>query len=111
MRIACGVDLVEDTRVAMLSSNAIFLEKLLQPREKRLLHKLPSIFALKEAVIKALELPTESWLDIEIDYKENGKTIVTLSDTVRPKDLMSIDSSVSHSGGVTVGQVVILCGE
>ena len=108
MRIACGIDLVEDTRFEVLKSDSAFLSKCLQPSERELLDKLPSIFALKEAVVKALLLPADSWLEIEVSYQESGKTAVSLSDAVRPDGLVSLDCSVSHENGYTVAQVIML---
>ena len=55
---------------------------------------LSSIFALKESVIKALELPVDSWLEMEVVYKESGKTTINLSNMIKPKNLVSLDSSV-----------------
>jgi len=108
MIIKCGIDIVEDRRIMKLGNQSNFINKLLHPSERKFKDKLPSIFSLKEATIKALELQLPSWLEIEIVYNINGKTNIRLSDSIKPKGLISIDSSVSHESGITVAQIVIL---
>lgn len=108
MKISCGIDLVEDKRFDTLMTDTSFIDKCLQPSEREIIEKLPTIFSLKEATIKALELPPDSWLEIEVTYCESGKTKIELSDSIKPSNLVSIDSSVSHEAGITVAQVFLL---
>ena len=108
MKIKCGNDIVSDERLAELIKKKSFLDKIFHPSEIKNLEvsKLSSVFSLKESVIKALESTTDNWL--EIKYKENGKPEIVLSEKIRPKNLLSIDCSVTHENGLTSTVVVLL---
>ncbi len=107
--IKTGIDLVKDERIKQLARDKIFLKKAFHPSEISA-GKLSSVFALKEAVFKALEIFPE-WHEVEIKHKENGKTEIVLSEKIKPGNLISADSSVSHEGGFTIGIVVMLFSE
>jgi phosphopantetheine--protein transferase-like protein len=97
-----GIDMIEDVRIP---SDEDFLKKVFHPSEIKK-GKLASVFALKEAVFKALEI-TPRWLDVEIKYKKSGKTEIILSNKIKPKNLKSIDCSVSHEKCLTIASVVL----
>lgn len=109
MIIKCGIDLVSDARIEKLLESESFIERVFLPSERIVTaRQLVGIFALKEATVKALELPADSWLSIEIMHTESGKTNVVLADSITQKHIKSIDSSVSHEAGFTIGYVTML---
>jgi phosphopantetheinyl transferase (holo-ACP synthase) len=109
MKIKCGNDVVVDKRIESLSQDQNTLQKIFHRSE--LLHgdikKLASIFTLKESVFKALEISSDHWLEVQVEYKSNGKPFIILGESIQ-KDITSIDCSVSHSAGLTYGCVVLV---
>ncbi len=103
--IKTGIDFVLNSRIEKNINNPEFLKKVFHISELKNKTKLISIFALKEAVMKALEKKT-NWLDIEVSYN-SPKPSVTLSESIKPKKFKSMGSSISHDGGYTIAQVVI----
>lgn len=103
----CGIDVVLNERFGTINEGSVFVEKVFNPSEIQNPSKYISIFSIKESVFKALELENQPWLEIEVTYKENGKTSVNLSDLIRPKNFISIDSSVSHAEEYTISVVII----
>jgi holo-[acyl-carrier-protein] synthase len=106
MIIKTGIDLVKNDRINSKVSNKVFLERIYHPSEIKLKNKYPSIFALKEATFKALKIKP-CWHEVEIKYEDNIPQII-LSEYIKPKNLESIDCSVTHEDGLTQAIVVIL---
>ena len=67
---------------------------------------LAGFFAAKEAVIKALDVPAGSWLDIEIVKGESGRPEVRLAEP--STDIDSSDLSISHNGEYAMATAVFL---
>lgn len=108
--IKTGIDLVSNTRLEKKLENKRFIERIFHPSEAAILDikKISAVFALKEAVFKALGIKPGNWLEIEIKRARNGKPSILLSDEIRPKYLISADCSVSHEGEFTIATVVFL---
>lgn len=106
MIIKTGIDLTKDNRILSKLNDKSFLKRIYHPSELELKDKLVSIFCLKEAVFKALNLKV-CWHDVEVKYEKN-KPIINLSDAIKPKNLESLDCSISHETGFTTAVVVIL---
>jgi phosphopantetheine--protein transferase-like protein len=103
MAIKCGIDLVLNKRINKNISSPEFLGKVFNPGElKNDRKKLPGIFALKEAMMKALGKKID-WKDIEVLVKEGKKPEIQVSS----KKFKSIDASISHDGDYTLGMVVL----
>jgi len=64
-------------------------------------------FALKEAVLKALELEPGCWNDIQVMKEESGRPKVVLSCNTSWK-IMSQDVSISHDGDCAFAVAVFL---
>jgi len=113
MRILCGVDMVLDSRIAQDLGDRSFVSRIYHRSELGRMDakKLAGIFALKEAVFKALDVPAGHWLDVEVSYRRTGKPRIELSGAIRREGISSIDCSVSHEGGMTQAMVVILLGD
>ena len=101
--IKCGIDIVLNKRLAKNLTNPDFLMKVFLPIELKTHEKkkLPGIFALKEATMKAVGKKL-NWLDIEVLAKNGKKPEIKISG----KKFKNIDSSVSHDGEYTVAMVV-----
>lgn len=95
--IKIGIDIVKDERVNKLENNSIY-----HPNELKL--NLPSVFAIKEATMKALNKP-HIWLDIEVKYSNNQPTII-ISESIGLA-IEKCDVSVSHEEGFTIAAVII----
>ncbi|MCP3685642.1 MAG: 4'-phosphopantetheinyl transferase superfamily protein [bacterium] len=110
MLIKCGTDLVLDERIQKNINNESFIKKIFHPSELSDMDvkKLATVFAVKEAVFKALEISSKNWLEVELTYSETGKPVVTLSEEIKPKNLVSLDCSVTHENGLTQAFVVLL---
>ena len=104
--IKIGVDLVLNSRLERNLDDESFLEKVFHAFEMRDKGKLISIFALKEATMKALGKKV-GWKEIEVRYDNNGKPEIKLSGVVRPDGFVGIDGSLSHDGEYTVATVMI----
>ena len=105
--IKCGIDLVLNKRIEKNISSPEFLSKVFNPSELKLgKHKLPGIFTLKEATMKAIGKKCD-WKDIEVLFNLAGKPEISLSSEIKPKKLKSIDASISHDGDYTIGLVVL----
>jgi phosphopantetheinyl transferase (holo-ACP synthase) len=105
-----GIDVVDDKRFSKDPVNKqIFLQKVFHPTEINS-GKLSSIFALKEATFKALGI-FPKWLEVEVKYEKNlgtSKPKLILSSAITPKNIISIDSSITHESGFTFASVIIL---
>lgn len=70
--------------------------------------QLVSIFCLKEAIIKALLIPQNSWLKISTDRKMSGKVGCSFTDKKIAEKIITLDSSISHDGGWIIAVVVAI---
>jgi holo-[acyl-carrier protein] synthase len=99
MEIAVGCDTVFLPKFVRIIKrtpevkNKLFLESELQDAG---LMTLAGIFAAKEAIMKALEIESGHWLEIELVRKENGKRKVKFHKIF--KKFLSQDLSISHDG-------------
>lgn len=127
MKIKTGIDLVYLPRYkkAMQRGGENFLRRVFL--EKELPRHLPGeqtrhlegsqgdtqhlagIFALKEAVIKALSLKPGSWLDIKVSDRSDGLPQVTLF--YSSIKIINYSSSLSHDGDYIVAQYTALVEE
>lgn len=112
MDIKTGIDLLDLNRflTSLKNGGENFQKRVFTPQEIRqnTREQLASIFALKEAVIKSLELPVGSWLSISTNRKANGKVACTFLDPGIAKRIISIDTSISHDGRWIIAVVVIV---
>lgn len=102
MDIITGVDLVDikDFTKSLKNGNVSFTSRVFHQDELtdlRIEH-LAGIFAAKEAVMKAFNLPTGSWLDIHVYPQKSGKPVVSVSG----KNIYLSDLSISHTKGLAV---------
>lgn len=113
LSVRTGIDLVANSRIAQKASNMAFLEKIFHPSEfrNRNSRKLSGIFALKESIFKALNIPASNWLEIEVRKSKSGRPSITLSDKIKPGNLLSMDCSISHEGDFTIGVVIMILSE
>lgn len=113
LSIRTGIDLVLNKRIENKLENKLFLERLFHPSEIRIadVKKISAVFALKEAVIKALGVKPGNWLEIEVKRDRNGKPAIILGNKIKPKRLISADCSVSHEGGFTIAVVMFILSE
>jgi phosphopantetheine--protein transferase-like protein len=110
MDVRIGTDVVELNRFkSKLNSSPAILKSLFTTSELKKSDSthLAGVFAAKEAVIKALELPPGSWLKTEIGYQGNGKPILKLPKKLET-NLESHDLSITHDGEYVVATFVAL---
>ncbi|MEO0203222.1 MAG: holo-ACP synthase [candidate division WOR-3 bacterium] len=115
-----GIDIVEIDRIKRLYERfgKKFLERIFTDNEisycfsrKKVFHSLAGRFAIKEAVLKALEIGMTSgfsFKDIEVINVDKGKPIVILSNKL--KYLLNgrnIEISISHSENYAIGICII----
>lgn len=67
---------------------------------------LAGIFAAKEAVMKALDLPKDSWHDIQVDYKKSGAPRIHIFHYSLLATHYSL--SISHDGNYVIAQFVCI---
>jgi len=101
----CGIDLILNKRIEKNLDKPEFLKKVFHFSELKSRSKLIGIFALKEAIMKALGEKID-WLDIEVIAREGKKPEIRVS-TNTNKKFKSIDASISHDGDYTIGMVVL----
>ena len=104
--IKSGIDIVYNKRFKKLAKDSGFLERVFHPSELKNKNKLAGIFALKEAVMKALGKKL-NWKNIEVQVRDGKKPVIKLSNEIKPTGLGGIDASLSHDGEYTIGLVVI----
>lgn len=113
MKIKTGIDLVYLPRFkkAMQSGGENFLRAIYRQEEivRKESEHLAGIFALKEAVIKALSLKAGSWLDIKVTHRSDGLPQVTLF--YSSIKIISHSSSLSHDGDYIVAQYIAIVEE
>lgn len=90
MRIGCDIVCISEFKKRAQKGGEAFLKKVFLPSELRRdpdsWEHLAGIFAAKEAVMKAADIPPGSWLEIEIEHHPSGRPICRLVE----------DISVSH---------------
>lgn len=108
MEIKTGVDVVyiPKFRKVLKKGPSEFLKRVYLPQEleNQEIARLVGIFAAKEAVMKALNLPKDSWHLIKIGWLPSG---IPKVDLVYPK-LKSHSLSISHDGNYGIAQFVAL---
>lgn len=109
MQVRTGIDILDKKRFISSIHNGkdVFLEKIFTPEELRhnTHEQLASMFCVKEAIHKALELSPGSWQDIHLTRKENGKLHPSFTNADIAKNIVSLDTSVSHEGDLIVALV------
>ena len=125
MIIRCGVDLVYLPRFkkSLKRGGENFLRRVYHEQELKHLRggvslqsnathlggetkHLAGIFAAKEAVIKALFLPTGSWHNILITYKRNGQPQIEILN--HKSSIINRSLSISHDGNYIIAQFIAL---
>ena len=110
MLIKTGTDLIFIPRFkkSLQNGGETFLKRVFLSDElnNQQLEHLAGIFAAKEAVMKALDLPKDSWQDIQIAYTRNGAPKVQFLTS----HILSLTSnlSISHDGDYVIAQFVAL---
>lgn len=112
MNIKVGTDIIDKRRFldSCKKGGSVFIEKIFTPYEIResSQEQLASIFCLKEAIVKALELPNSSWLAINTRRKSNGKVTCSFTDQNLAQKITSIDTSISHEGNMVIAVCVVI---
>ena len=110
MNIACGVDLVYLPRFkkSLKRGGENFLRRIYHEQEliKNDTAHLAGIFAAKEAVIKALKLPIDSWHDIKVIKNSKGAPSIEL--TTYNLQLTTYSLSISHDANYVIAQFTAL---
>ncbi|UWE11306.1 holo-ACP synthase [Actinacidiphila bryophytorum] len=119
-----GIDLVEVARVEeLMAAQSGLREQVFTPRElaycdrrKRAGEHLAGRWAAKESVLKSLGTgmgPRMEWTDIEVVNDRGGRPRLRLygeaEAVARSLGMHHIDLSLSHSGGLAVALVVMVC--
>lgn len=109
-QIKMGCDVVYLPRfTAKFTQNTSLLNKIFTIHELNQAHTLPSLagrFAVKEAVIKALDLIPGCWLEIEISSGITGKPFVKVAQN---KYLLeSSEISISHDGEYAMAVAIFM---
>lgn len=110
MKVKIGVDAASQKRFlkSFEKGGESFLNLLFTPQEIRQNSplQLASIFCLKEAVIKALVLPKNSWLAISTNRKKSGKVECTFTDKKIANRIISLDTSITHDRGLIIAVAI-----
>jgi len=70
---------------------------------------LAGIFAVKEAVLKTLNIyPIPSMQNITVISADNGRPYVELSNDISPKTSYTLDVSISHDGDYAFAVAILL---
>lgn len=111
-KIKTGTDILDKNRFleSLKNGGEGFLEKIFTPFEIRenTPEQLAAIFCLKEAIVKALELPNSSWLSISTRRKSNGKVLTSFVDNNIARKTSSLDTSISHEGNLIIAICVVI---
>jgi len=105
--VGIGVDVVDLQRFSdSLTRTPGLRERLFTAAERAQPdHTLAAVFAAKEAVSKALGVPSGlSWHDVEVSRSESGRPLLSVSGAGRAD--LDWHLSLSHDGGVAVAMVV-----
>ena len=109
MEVKTGVDIVHIPTFArsLTEGGEPFLDRVYTPKERARAtsaERCAGLFAVKEAVVKALGLPKEGWQAIEVSHQEDGKPVVTINNT----HYLSGDISIAHHGEYAVATATFL---
>lgn len=108
--LLAGVDLVylPRFREALKKGGSKFLYRVFHKEEltNQEVSHLAGVFAAKEAVIKALNLPVDSFHDIKVAHKSSGAPTAEITNYKLPITHYSL--SISHDGDYVVAQFVAL---
>ena len=122
MRVKCGVDIIEISRVqksidnlGVSFLNKIFTEKEIEYCEKKgksRYEHYAARFAVKEAVFKAISKTLEdkysiSWKNIETTNDEQGRPRVEISN-INNNIIEDIDISISHCKEYAIANAVVV---
>ena len=122
MRVKCGVDIIEISRVqksidnlGVSFLNKIFTEKEIEYCEKKgksRYEHYAARFAVKEAVFKAISKTLEdkysiSWKDIETTNDEQGRPRVEITN-INNNIIEDIDISISHCKEYAIANAVVV---
>ena len=109
-KLVCGIDLVYLPRFkeALKKGGTKFLHRVFHEGEltNQEVSHLAGIFAAKEAVIKALSLPVDSFHDIKVINKPSGGPTVEITKHELP--IINYSLSISHDGDYVIAQFVAL---
>lgn len=120
MIIRSGVDLVYLPRFkrSLKRGGENFLRRIYHQQEliKTSPPHLAGIFAAKEATIKALSLPNDSWHDIRVIYTPDGAPLVEI---INPPSgeashkllIINYSLSISHDGNYVIAQFIAMLKE
>jgi holo-[acyl-carrier protein] synthase len=104
-----GVDLAEVARIRCLAANPRFLKKVFTPKElayagrsRNRFERLAARFAVKEAVIKALDDKSLALNKIEVENTASGRPQVSVKG-LRGRRLLV---SISHTAGCACAAVI-----
>ena len=103
--IRSGIDIVYNKRMKTSLNNEIFLNKVFHFSELKNNKKLIGIFALKEALMKAIGKKID-WKLIEVSFSK-GRPKIFLAEDIKMKGIKCIDGSISHDGDYTIALAVI----
>jgi phosphopantetheine--protein transferase-like protein len=108
--ICVGCDIVKVTRIKKMMQDQSTIQKVFHPSELTRFdaEHLAGIFAVKEAAFKALGLGSKHWLSLEVTYTKGGKPSLTVENSMLATDLLSLDCSISHDGGIAFAVVTAL---
>ncbi len=106
MKIVTGVDLVYLPRFtkALKSGGQDFLHRVFHESEltNQDTAHLAGIFAAKEAVMKALDLPKNSWHEVYVVHKASGAPKVEILHLT--SSIINHSLSISHDGNYIIAQ-------
>ena len=111
MNIRFGSDIVHIPKFekTLRKSREYFIENVFWPEEMEYakVQRLSSIFAAKEATIKALGLKAGQWRDIRVAYKESGKPYLAKFPQAKGKQKKwKHELSISHDGDYVIANIV-----
>lgn len=112
MVIKTGVDVLKTKRFLESAERGgdVFLKKIYTDYELRQNkgEQLASIFCVKEAIIKTMDLPPGSWLEINTKRNRRGKVECSFTNSEIARKVMALDTSVSHDGGLIIATAVAI---
>lgn|SRR3990167_8256319 len=112
MKVKLGCDLQHIPRFIQASKKSnLFLSNLFSAHElanNSKIESLSGLFAVKEAIIKAVGLEGGSWKKIEITKGDSGKPVAFVEGF---KNIISQDISISHDGEYSMAVACFLIDE
>ena len=112
IQVRTGIDLVvlDEFRRSLEGGGDAFRSRLFHPSEAAgaKLERLAGTFAAKEAAFKALGLPLGNWHVLEIGHTSEGRPFISFAPEYDASRIISLDLSITHSGGYVVASVVAL---